>query len=368
MDRAVVDHRSEEFAELLPRIAPLLKQVFGTKDGHIVVFSGSGTGAWESAMVNALKPGDTVLSVANGHFGTGFGLSGRRLGFEVQEIVVPWGAEVPPDAIEERLRADRNHIIKAVLVVHNETSTGVTSDIGAVRRAMDRAGHDAMLIVDAVSSLASMPFCFDEWRVDVALAGSQKGLMLPPGQAYLCASQRALEASQTGGSPRNFFDWSNQLRENITGRFPYTPNTLMLFGLREALIMLVEEEGLDNVYARHTRLAGGVQAAVEAWGLKFMCQKPEFRSSTVTAVMLPPGVRGPDLLARTRNRFNLVLGTAIGESSEKAFRMGHLGSFNELEAIAMIAGVEMALHELGAPLALGAGVAAAERHFISTQI
>jgi len=252
-----------------------------------------------------------------------------------------------------------------VLVVHNETSTGVTSDIGAVRRAMDRSGHDALLIVDAVSSLASMPFCFDEWRVDVALAGSQKGLMLPPGQAYLCASPRAVSASQDGGSPRNYFDWANQLRENITGRFPYTPNTLMLFGLREALIMLVEEEGLEAAYERHRRLAGGVQAAVEAWGLEFMCKKPQFRSSTVTAVVLPAGIRGPDLLARTRKRFNLVLCTAIGEASDKAFRMGHLGAFNELEAIAMIAGVEMALSELGADVALGAGVAAAERRFTS---
>jgi alanine-glyoxylate transaminase/serine-glyoxylate transaminase/serine-pyruvate transaminase len=363
MDRAVVDHRSDEFAQLLPRIAPLLKQVFGTKDGHIVVFSGSGTGAWESAMVNTLKQGDCVLCVSNGHFGAGFGLSGRRLGFEVQEIVVPWGAEVPADLVEERLKADKNGVIKAVLVVHNETSTGVTSDIGAVRQAMNAAGHDALLIVDAVSSLASMPFEFDEWGVDVALCGSQKGLMLPPGQAYLCASGRALEASKTGGSPRNYFEWGNQLRENITGKFPYTPNTLMLFGLREALIMLVEEEGLDNVYARHRRMASGVWAAVEAWGLKFMCHKPRFRSTTVTTIMTPEGVKGPELLARTRNRFNLVLGTGIGDSVEKAFRMGHLGALNELEVIGMVAGVEMALHEMGAPVRLGSGVAAAEQVF-----
>lgn len=363
MDRAVVDHRSDEFAELLPRVAPMLKQVFGTRDGDIFVFSGSGTGAWESAMMNVLAPGDCVLACANGHFGSQFAQSARKLGFEVQELVLPWGSEVPPELVRQRLEADTKRVIKAVLVVHNETSTGVASDMGAIRKAMDAAGHDALLIVDSVSSLASMPFYFDEWRVDVALAGSQKGLMLPPGQAYLCASARAVAAGRDGGSPRNYFDWSNMLRENITGKFPYTPNTLMLFGLQEALIMLVEEEGLDAAYERHRRLAEAVRAAVQAWGLEFMCKKPEFRSNTVTTVLLPDGVKGADLLARTRNRFNLVLGTGIGESAERAFRIGHLGSLNELEVMAILSGVEMALYELGVPVALGSGVTAAERQF-----
>ncbi|MBV8085027.1 MAG: aminotransferase class V-fold PLP-dependent enzyme [Chloroflexi bacterium] len=364
MDRPVIDHRSPEFAELLPRIIPLLREVFGTKDGSIIIMSGSGTGGWESALVNTLKPGDRVLACVNGQFGLGFGNAARKLGFEVEELVLDWGQEVRPDELERRLKGSGGAAIKAVLVVHNETSTGVTSDVGAIRAAMDRAGSDALLLVDTVSSLGSIEFKFDDWRVDVALCGSQKGLMMPPGQAYLCASERALKLSQEGGSPRNFLDWAPMLREYERGLFPFTPNTLMLFGLREALIMLVEEEGLPNVYERHRRLASAVRSSVEAWNLSVMCEKPAFRSNTVTTVLVPDQLDGSEVVEHARSRFNISLGIGVGQSRQRAFRMGHLGSLNELEVIAMVAGVEMTLREMGLPVALGAAATACERSFV----
>jgi alanine-glyoxylate transaminase/serine-glyoxylate transaminase/serine-pyruvate transaminase len=364
MDRPVVDHRSPEFAELLPRIIPLLRQVFGTKAGSIIVMSGSGTGGWESALVNTLKPGDRILACVNGQFGLGFGNAARKLGFEVDELVLDWGQEVRPDELERRLKGSSGAGIKAVTVVHNETSTGVTSDIGAIRAAMDRAGSDALLLVDTVSSLGSIDFKFDDWRVDVALCGSQKGLMMPPGQAYLCASERALKLSEEGGSPRNFLDWAPMLREYERGLFPFTPNTLMLFGLREALVMLVEEEGLPNVYERHRRLASAVRSSVEAWNLSMMCEKPAFRSNTVTTVLVPDQLDGTEIVEHARGRFNISLGIGVGQSRQRAFRMGHLGSLNELEVIAMVSGVEMTLREMGLPVALGAAATACERSFV----
>ena len=365
MDRPVVDHRSPEFAALLPRIIPLLKQVFGAKTGEIIIMSGSGTGGWESALVNTLKPGDRVLACVNGQFGLGFGNAARKLGYEVEELVWDWGQEVRPDDLERRLRSAGAAGIKAVTVVHNETSTGVTSDVGAIRAAMDRAGSDALLLVDTVSSLGSIDFRFDEWRVDVALCGSQKGLMMPPGQAYLCASPRALALSQDGGSPRNFLDWGPMLREYERGLFPFTPNTLMLFGLREALVMLVEEEGLPNVYERHHRLASAVRSSVEAWNLSIMCEKPAFRSNTVTAVLVPDGLDGMEIVEHARSRLNMSLGVGVGQSRRRAFRIGHLGSLNELEVIAMVSGVEMTLREMGLPVSLGAAAAACERAFVT---
>ena len=364
MDRPVVDHRSPEFAELLPRIVPLLRQVFGTDAGEIIIMSGSGTGGWESALVNTLKPGDRVLACNNGQFGLGFGNAARRLGYEVEELALDWGQEVRPDDLERKLRVTPE--VKAVLVVHNETSTGVTSDIGAVRGAMDRAGSEALLLVDTVSSLGSIEFRFDDWRVDVALCGSQKGLMMPPGQAYLCVSPRALDISQNGGgAPRNFLDWAPMLREYARGLFPFTPNTLMLFGLREALTMLVEEEGLPNVYDRHRRLADAVRSSVQAWNLSMMCEKPAYRSNTVTTVLVPDGMDGSAIVEHARSRFNMSLGVGVGQSRQRAFRLGHLGSLNELEVIAMVSGVEMTLREMGLPVSLGAAAAACERSFVA---
>jgi len=279
-------------------------------------------------------------------------------------VPLRWGQEVPPAEVEARLRADRGVRYAAVLVVHNETSTGVTSDIGAIRAAIDAAGHDALLIVDAVSALASVEFEFDEWRVDVALAGSQKGLMLPPGLGIVCAGPRALARSEHGGSPRSFFDWRPIIRDNEAGFFPYTPATLLLYGLREALTMLVEEEGLPAVYARHRRLADGVRAAVAAWGLDNLCEDPARVSHTLTAVTLPPQIDSDAVIRTARERFGLALGVGLGRLKGRVLRIGHLGALNELEVLGTLGGVEMALLERGVPLELGVGVAAAQRSFV----
>ena len=378
MDRPVIDHRGPEFAALTKEILPLLRQVFGTRGGteggEPVLYPSSGTGAWEAALVNTLAPGDRVLAFNYGHFSAQFAQTARNLGYVVDEIPLRWGQALPPDEVERRLRADTvttagSSPYRAVLVVQNETSTGVLSDVGAIRRAMDAAGHDALLLVDAVSSLGSTAFKLDEWRVDVALAGSQKGLMLPPGIALLCAGSRARAAGEKGGAPRHFFDWRPILRDNAAGFFPYTPATLLLFGLREALRMLVEEEGLDAVYNRHERLAGGVRAAVDAWGrsdakgLRILCETPAHYSPTLTAVTMPEGSDSDAVIRHARERFGLALGVGLGQIKGKVLRIGHLGALNELEVLGTLGGVELALKESGVPLELGAGVAAAQRSF-----
>lgn len=366
MDRALIDHRSPEFAALTRDVLPKLRQVFETRDGAVVLYPTSGTGAWEAALVNVLRPGDRVLSFDCGYFAGGFAQAARNLGFEVDEVRLRWGQTIPAAGVEERLRSDDGaRRYRAVLAMHNETSTGVRSDVGAIRRGMDAAGHDALLVVDAVSSLASMPFCFDEWRVDVALAASQKGLMLPPGIAVLCVSLRAIEAGAEGGSPRNFFDWRPIMRDNAVGFFPYTPATLMLFGLRAALEMLVDEEGLEAVYARHHRLAAGVRAAVGSWGLSTLCEDPAYSSETLTAIVVPDAVDSNDVVRVARERFGLSLGVGLGRLKGGVFRIGHLGSLNELEVLGAVAGVEMALHELSLGIDIGAGVEACEREFVS---
>lgn len=364
MDRPVIDHRGPAFAELTRHILPGLRQVFGTREGAVVIYPSSGTGAWEAALTNVLAPGDRVLAPNHGHFSALFAQTARALGFEVDEVPLRWGQELPAAEVEARLAADRSpRPYGAVLVVHNETSTGVTSDIGAVRAAIDRAGHDALLIVDTVSSLASIEFRFDEWRVDVALTGSQKGLMLPPGLGLLCAGPRALARGETGGSPRNFFDWRPILRDNAAGFFPYTPATLLLFGLREALQMLVVEEGLDAVYARHRSLAEGVRAAVGAWNLAPLCEQPACYSNTLTAVVMPEGIDSDTVIRRALERFGLSLGVGLGRIKGRVLRIGHLGALNELEVLATLGGVELALLESGVPLELGSGVAACQRLF-----
>lgn len=365
MDRPVIDHRGPAFAELTRAILPPLRHVFGTRDGAVVLYPSSGTGAWEASLVNVLAPGERILAFNHGHFSDLFGRTARNLGFEVDEVPLRWGQEVPPAEVEARLRADRGERpYAAVLVVHNETSTGVTSDIGAIRAAIDAAGHDALLIVDAVSSLASIEFRFDEWRVDVALTGSQKGLMLPPGIAIVCAGPRAVARGEHGGSPRNFFDWRPIIRDNEAGFFPYTPATLLLYGLREALIMLVEEEGLPAVYARHRFLADGVRAAVAAWGLDNLCENPARVSQTLTAVTMPPEIDSDAVIRTARERFGLALGVGLGRIKGRVLRIGHLGALNELEVLGTLGGVELALLESGVSLELGAGVAAAQRAFV----
>jgi alanine-glyoxylate transaminase/serine-glyoxylate transaminase/serine-pyruvate transaminase len=366
MDRPVVDHRSPEFAQLTEDVRVGLRRVFGTQDGAPMLYPASGTGATEAALVNVLRPGDRVLVFDYGLFSGGMGTIARKFGFEVDQVPLRWGQAVTPDDLERRLRADTpTQPYRAVLVVHNETSTGVTCDIAAIRRAMDAAGHDALLIVDTVSSLASIEFCMDDWRVDIVICGSQKGLMLPPGLGILGVSRRALElAAVRGGSPRHFWDWEPIVRENRLGLFPYTPATLMLFGLREALRMLVDEEGLEHVYARHARLASAVRAAVAAWGLATVCEDPATASNTITAVHTPAGVDSNELLTHARERYGLALGGGIGQLNGVAFRIGHLGSLNELEVLGVIGGIELAFADLGMGVEAGSGLLACLQAFV----
>jgi alanine-glyoxylate transaminase / serine-glyoxylate transaminase / serine-pyruvate transaminase len=366
MDRPIVDHRSPEFAQLTEDVRVGMRRVFGTRDGAPMLYPASGTGATEAALVNALAPGDRVLTFDYGHFSAGLGVIARKFGFEVDEVKMRWGQAAEPAEIERRLKADSpTRPYRAVLIVHNETSTGVTCDIGAVRRAMDAAGHDALLIVDTVSSLASIEFLMDEWRVDIVICGSQKGLMLPPGLGLLGVSRRALAlAAQGGGSPRHFWDWEPIMRENRIGLFPYTPATLMLFGLREALRMLVDEEGLENVYARHRRLADGVRAAVAGWGLEPVCEDPANASNTITAVRVPAGVDSNELTKHARERYELSLGGGIGQLNGQAFRIGHLGALNELEVMATIGGIELSMADLGLGIEPGSGLLACQKSFL----
>ncbi len=362
MDRAVIDHRSPAFGALVRGLLPDLARVFKTERGRVIVYPTSGTGAWEASLVNVLVPGAAVLAFDHGHFSAQFAAAARNLGFTVDLVPLRWGQSVPASAIAEHLLPKH----RAVLLVHNETSTGVRSDVRAVKQAIDAKGSDALLIVDTVSSLASMDFHFDEWGVDVALTGSQKGLMLPPGLGIVCASPRAIEVAARGGSPRSFFDWRPILEDNAAGFFPYTPATLVLFGLRESLDMLLAE-GLDNVFARHGRLADGVRAAVGAWGLGILCEEPDAHSDSLTAVVMPEGLDSNALIARARDRFDLALGVGLGRLRGRVFRIGHLGALGELEVLATLGGVEMALRECGHTLAAGAGVAAAEESFLSSE-
>ncbi len=362
MDRPIPDHRGPEMPELVREVTEGLRRVFRTRTGHVLLFPGSGTGAWESSLVNTLEPGDRVLAFDIGQFSRLYAECARRFGAEVDLVTRAWGTGVPAEVVYERLRADRAHTYRAVLVVHHETSTGVTSDVAAVRQAMDAAGHPALLLVDVVSSLGSVDFRFDEWKVDVAACCTQKGLMLPPGMAVLCVSPKALERSRQARSPRYFFDWQPMLEENRRGYFPYTPATLLLYGLREALRMLLEE-GLENVFARHARLAEGVRRAVRAWGLRILCEDPREYSNTLTAVVVPDGCDARAVLHAAEQRLHLSLGTGLGPLRGKVFRIGHLGWLNELEVLATVAGVELAMHLAGVPVPLGEGIAACQRYF-----
>ncbi|TMJ07315.1 MAG: aminotransferase class V-fold PLP-dependent enzyme [Bacillati bacterium ANGP1] len=367
MDRPVPDHRGAELPALVSEVTAGLKQVFQTASGEIALFPASGTGGWEASLVNTLNPGERVLAFNLGQFSHLYAECARGLGAVVDEVDVPWGSGVPADVVHERLRSDRGHAYAAVLVVHNETSTGVTSNVRAVREAIDAAGHPALLLVDTVSSLASIDFRFDEWKVDVALAGTQKGLMLPPGMAVVCVGPRALARGEDVRSPRYFFDWRPVLAEMQRGYFPYTPATLMLYGLREAVRMLAEE-GLPNVFARHGRLAEGVRRAVRAWGLSIVCRNPQEYSNTLTAVMMPDGIDADGVLRMAAQRLDLSLGTGLGRLQSRAFRIGHLGALNELEVLATVAGVEMALTMAGVRIPLGAGVTACQKFFLEEQL
>jgi alanine-glyoxylate transaminase / serine-glyoxylate transaminase / serine-pyruvate transaminase len=357
MDRPVPDHRGPEMPSLVAEIRTGLRSVFKSEKGEPVIFPGSGTGAWEASLVNTLSPGERVLSFENGHFAKLYADAARQLGMNVDEVNLRWGDAVTPSDIEANLKPEH----RAVLVVHNETSTGVTTDLGAVRRGIDRTGHDPLLLVDVVSSLGSIDFRMDEWRVDVALTGTQKGLMLPPGGAILCVGPRALEAAEKNRTPRYFYDWRPVIRDMQQGFFPYTPATLLLFGLREALRML-SEEGLEQVLARHARLAQGTREAVRAWGLSLLARDVARASNSLTSVVVND-VDSNKIVKVAAERLNLALGIGLGQLRGRVFRIGHLGSLNELEVLATLAGTELALLYSGQPIELGVGVAAAQRFF-----
>jgi alanine-glyoxylate transaminase/serine-glyoxylate transaminase/serine-pyruvate transaminase len=359
---AMEDHRSSKFPELTLPLFQDLKKVFKSTDGQVFIFPSSGTGAWEAGFSNTLSPGDKVLASRFGQFSHLWIDMAQRLGLDVQVLEEEWGTGVKPEKIEEILRADKAHAIKGVMAVHNETATGVTSDIGAVRKAIDAANHPALLFVDGVSSIGSLDFRTDEWRVDLAIAGSQKGLMLPAGLGIVCASPRAIEASKTAGLKRVFFDFNDMIKANATGYFPYTPALPMLYGLRESLKILFEEK-LEHVFERHHVLAGGVRAAVKAWGLKPCATEPKWYSDTVTAIVVPPGINGADVIDAAYRRYNLSLGAGLSQVAGKVFRIGHLGDLNDLMVLGAIGGAEMAMADVGIDVKLGSGVGAAQAHF-----
>lgn len=365
MHRVAEDHRSSAFPALPRSLFTDLRTLFGTTEGQPFIFPATGTGMWEAALVNTLSPGDRLLAPRYGQFSHLFIDAARRLGMNVDVIDVEWGEGAPAERIEEALRSDTAHEIKGVLTVHNETATGVTSDIAAVRQAIDAAEHPALLYVDAVSSLASIPFHMDDWGVDLAITGSQKGLMLPAGLGIIAASQKALECRHSARCPRVFFDFNDMIKANATGYFPYTPGVHMLHGLRESLDMLLEE-GLENVYARHHRLAEGTRAAVRAWGLSLCARAPRWYSDTVSAVMVPTGVSGSDVIDVAFRRYDLALGAGLGRVAGKLFRLGHMGDLNELMLLGAIAGAEMAMRDVGIDVELGSGVSAAAEHFRNT--
>jgi alanine-glyoxylate transaminase/serine-glyoxylate transaminase/serine-pyruvate transaminase len=366
MHRAMEDHRSSDFPALTLPLFQDLKKVFKTRDGQVFLFPASGTGAWEAALANTLSPGDKVLAPRFGQFSHLWIDLAQRIGLDVQILEVEWGEGAPLDRIEEILSQDKGHAIKGVMIVHNETATGVTSDVAGVRRAMDAAKHPALLYVDGVSSIASLDFRMDEWRVDLAITGSQKGFMLPAGLGIVCAGPRALEASRTARCARVFFDFGDMLKANPSGYFPYTPSLPMLYGLRESVNMLFEE-GLENVFARHHRLAEGVRAAVRAWGLSLCAKEPKWNSDTVSAILTPPGVDSGRVVDIAFRRYDLALGVGLNKVSGKLFRIGHLGDLNELMLLGALAGTEMAMRDAGIDsIELGSGVAAAAAHYRST--
>jgi alanine-glyoxylate transaminase / serine-glyoxylate transaminase / serine-pyruvate transaminase len=365
MAQPTIDHRSGEFAALGRVVLDGLKRIFQTS-GPVVIFPSSGTGAWEASLVNTLSPGDRVLGFDIGEFSRTWAEVARRLGLDVEMVPGDWRHGVDPAAVESRLSEDHDHRIRAVLVVHNETSTGVTSRLAEIRRAVDRARHPALLLVDAVSSLGSIDLRHDEWGVDVTLAGSQKGLMLPPGLGFNAVSEKALTASRSARLPRSYFSWEQMLGPNTTGFFPYTPATNLLFGLREALAML-EEEGLSNVFARHHRLAAAARAAATAWGLEIACVREDEYSPVLTAVMMPDSHDADRFRALVLDRFNMSLGAGLGRFKGRAFRIGHLGDFNELMLAGTLCGVEMALAIARVPFRHG-GVDAAMRNIVNSQL
>jgi alanine-glyoxylate transaminase/serine-glyoxylate transaminase/serine-pyruvate transaminase len=359
MDRPVIDHRGPEFAALTREVLAGMQSIFQTS-GRVVIFPSSGTGAIEAALVNTLSPGDRVLIAETGFFSEQtWRRVARGVGLEADDLPGSWRRGASPEAIESRLADDRAHALKAVVVVHNETSTGVTSRIGEIRRAMNRARHPALLIVDTVSSLAAIDYRHDEWGADVSVCGSQKGLMLPPGLGFNAVSDKALAAAAAARLPRSYWDWRDIIKSNESGFYPYSPATNLLFGLRESLRML-DEEGLPHVFQRHRRLAEATRIAVQAWGLEVLCEDPREYSSSVTAVIMPEGHSADRLRSTILDRFDMSLGAGLGRLADKVFRIGHLGAFGDLMLAGTLGGIEMGLQAAGVPHRAGGVTAALE--------
>ncbi len=358
------DHRSPIFPKLLKPVLEDLKKIFRTETGQAFIFPATGTAGWEVAITNTLNPGDKVLIYRFGQFSHLWMNMAERLGLDVEMHEVEWGKGIPVDDLEARLKADTNHQIKAVLATHNETSTGVTSDIGGVRKAMDTSSHPALLFVDGVSSIASIEFRMDDWGVDAAISGSQKGFMLPAGLAVLAFSQKALKMTETATFPRCFLDLKDQMAQNALGYTPYTAATPMIYGLRKSIELLLDE-GIENVYARHARLAEGVRRAIAAWGLK-LCAQPGFESDTVSAIVVPEDKDAKDVIGTAFNKYNISLGAGLTEVAGKVFRIGHIGDMNDVSLLGCIAGVEMAMLDNGFDITPGSGVAAAIEYYRST--
>lgn len=357
------DHRSPKFPDLTKSVLSDLKKVFKTTEGTILTFPASGTGMWEAALTNTLSPGDKVLCSRFGQFSHLWADMAQRLGFEVQILDVEWGTGVPYDQYEEVLRADKEHKIKAVLACQNETATGVTSDIGRVRKAMNNANHPALLMVDTVSSLVSIDFRMDEWGVNCAVSGSQKGFMLPAGMGILGMSPKALKAMDTAGSRRCYFDIKDMVNANGTGYFPYTPSIPMMYGMREALDTIFEE-GLEEIFARHEYLAAGVRAAVqEGWKLNLCAKAPEWYSNTVSAILVPEGFDAAKVISNAYAKYNLSLGAGLSKVAGKVFRIGHLGDLNCLSLASAITGAEMSMLDNGINVTPGSGIAAASTYW-----
>jgi alanine-glyoxylate transaminase/serine-glyoxylate transaminase/serine-pyruvate transaminase len=368
MSYPTIDHRGPEFGALGLKVLDGIKKVFKTEQ-PVIIYPSSGTGAWEAALVNVLSPGDAVLMYETGHFATLWKKLAESLGLKPECLGLPglegWRQGVQAERIEARLLNDKEHTIKAVCVVHNETSTGVTSDILSVRKAIDAAKHPALLLVDTISGLASADYRHDEWGVDVTVSGSQKGLMLPPGISFNAVSRKALEAGKTARLPRSFWAWQEIIEMNKSGYWPYTPNTNLLYGLHEALEMILGE-GLDNVFARHQRLAAACRAAVNAWGLEIQCADPQVYSPVLTGVMMPAGVDADEVRRIIYQNFDMSLGTGLGKMKGRMFRIGHLGEANDLTLMATLAGCEMGLKLAGVPVA-ASGVAAAMDSLMSSK-
>ena len=359
------DMRAMDLPEFTKPLYEDLKKVFKTKNGRIFIFPASGTGGWESAVSNTLNAGDKVLMSGFGHFSNLWIDLCQRWGLDVQALEVDWGEGVPVEKYAEILAADKNHEIKAVFATQNETATGVASDIAAVRKALDACSHPALLFVDGVSSVASIDFRMDEWGVDLCVSGSQKGFMLPTGLGIVCASEKALACRENSNLPKTFFDWNDQIKTNDLGYFPYTPPMNLLRGLRESVNILMEE-GLENVFVRHNRMANAVRAAVSAWGMSPIAKEERWYSDTVTAVKVPEGFDGNEVVRHAYNYYNLALSISLAKIAGQAFRIGHLGDMNELMILTPITGAEMAMKDLKYPIELCSGVAAAQEYLRST--